>query len=272
MHASVEPMNRLTEKADWSPDYITDDMSRYLTDLEQFNQKNRNVRELWDCIIFPLLREKGLNTAIEIGSAPGYNLIELAKGIGVTPFGIEYTQEGALVNRALFAKFGYDPGNVRCDDFFSAEVDSLRNQFDLTLSFGFIEHFDNPGQVVERQIDLCKPGGYAIIVIPNIRGIYSLWSKLFDPRVLATHNLALMKPGVFFATCAAVPNFEIVFKGYSGVFEYGLLTHNETFLGRLGVSVMRRLGPALEWLDRSLMRRIGLGSPPYLLVVGRKTA
>jgi SAM-dependent methyltransferase len=263
-------MKRLTEKDDWSPDYAIDDAARRLDDVESYYRSSANIRELWDRVLLPILRNQGARSAVEIGSAPGQNLIELAKGLGVTPFGIEYTEEGARLNRQLFVRNGFDPSNVWQEDFFSAALDPRLGTFDIAVSFGFVEHFDDPVPVIRRQIELCRVGGHAVIIIPNLQGLYYHWNNAFNPRVIETHNTAMMRNGAFFAMCESIGNLQIIFKGFVGTFDYGLLTHAGKFIPRAGISLLRRVAPAVQMLDRQVLTRLGVGHAPYIVVVGKR--
>jgi 2-polyprenyl-3-methyl-5-hydroxy-6-metoxy-1,4-benzoquinol methylase len=42
------------------------------------------------------------------------------------------------------------------------------------ISFGFIEHFDNPENVIQKHLDLLKPGGILIVGVPNFTGIHGI--------------------------------------------------------------------------------------------------
>lgn len=265
-------MNRLTEKAFWSKDYVTDDERGYLDAVQETYRTNRSLRELWDEVLLPRLRDERAQTVVELGSAPGYNLIELAKGLGVTPYGIEYTEEGTRTNRRLFARHGYDAENVICDDMFAPSLDRLRGRFDIAMSFGLIEHFDDPKGAIERQVEFCRPGGIVIAGIPYLRGAYALWNDAFDPEVRATHNMRLMKGNAFFDLCDSIAAIKVELRASVGVFEYGLLQHRNQVLARAGISALRRVAPVLTWLDRHVLRPVGLGHPPYLVVVARKVA
>ena len=97
---------------------------------------------------------------VEIGSAPGEHLVRLSETFGLVPYGIEYSAAGVEVNRAVFAARGLDPENVIQMDFFSDEcLLSCRERFDVVVSRGFIEHFADAAQVVDRHLELLKPGG-----------------------------------------------------------------------------------------------------------------
>ena len=51
--------------------------------------------------------------------------------------------------------------------------------FDVVMSRGFIEHFDEPSSVVDRHLDLLKPGGLLVVSIPNLRGVNGLLTRFF---------------------------------------------------------------------------------------------
>lgn len=262
-------MKRLTKKDDWAGDYRGEVGA--VEAVETFHRANKNIREMWDSALLPLLRVGSPASALEIGSAPGGNLIEAWKMLGAIPVGIEYTESGAELNRQVFRHYGLDPNNVICDDFFSPTLDHLKDKFDLVMSFGFVEHFADTFSVISRQISFCRAGGHVVITIPRLRGLYAAWNNAFDPRVAATHNMSLMRDEVFFRVCESVPGFAIKFRGAVGSFEYGLLTHRGQFLARVGIASLRRLAPVLQFLDRRLLSKIGLGHAPYLVVVGERT-
>lgn len=263
-------MKRLTEKEDWSSDYKDADLDRRLDDIEFLYRSDANMRELFDRVVLPILARGRPRSVLEIGSAPGQNLIEVFRSTGAVPYGIEYTEEGAALNRRLFRRNGVDPANVRCEDFFSAALDDWRGKFDATLSLGFVEHFEEPQIAIRRQIDLCGPEGCAVVTIPNLQGIYYWWNRLFNPRVIETHNIKLMRSDRFFHIFEQWNDIHVTFKGYVGSFEYGLLTHRGQFVARAGIWLLRRLAPAIQMVDRHVLSKIGLSQAPYQVVVANK--
>jgi len=59
-------------------------------------------------------------------------------------------------------------------------------RFDIVFSFGLIEHFDQPDTILKKHIDLLKPGGLLICIIPNVCG---LQGKIFDLKIWRPKNL-----------------------------------------------------------------------------------
>jgi 2-polyprenyl-3-methyl-5-hydroxy-6-metoxy-1,4-benzoquinol methylase len=70
---------------------------------------------------------------VEVGSAPGEHLVRLKQRFGLTP----------------------------------------REAFDVVLSGGFIEHFTDVAAIVQKHLQLLKPGGRLVVMIPNLKASIS---------------------------------------------------------------------------------------------------
>ena len=177
---------------------------------------------LWDCIYKKYLpNSKGLKI-LEIGSAPGNNLVRFNREFGFIPYGVEYTENGSELNRQAFIAGGINPDNVVCADFFNEEfLNKYNNFFDIVISYGFIEHFDTPEQVINKHIGLLANGGYLIVVIPNFSGLNYFFAKLFNPAILPLHNLKIMKKNIF---CALFSDKTLtpLICNYYGMFSFDL--------------------------------------------------
>lgn len=76
----------------------------------------------------------------------------------------------------------------------------------MVLSVGVVEHFDDPRAVVQDHLRLVKPGGIALITVPNYRGIYGVIQRYFDAENLLVHNLDIMTCD---ALAALVPSHDV---------------------------------------------------------------
>lgn len=154
--------------------------------------------QIWD-VLYPRHMPRPGAAVVEIGSAPGEHLVKLSQTFGLVPYGIEYSHSGAELNRAVFAARGLDPAHVIQTDFFSDEcLERCRERFDVVISRGFIEHFKDPARVVDRHLELLKPGGLLIVTIPNLRGVNGALTRLFHPELIPMHNLEIMAKRPFF--------------------------------------------------------------------------
>ena len=135
---------------------------------------------------------------IELGSAPGLNLIRQHRTFGYEPFGVEYTDAGTQINRTVFRNNGIDPNNVIQADAFSEEfLTTYGEKFDLVISRGFIEHFTEMDKVIDAHLALLKENGLLMISIPRIRAVPWLLFKFFNPTSIPLHNLAIMNKQPF---------------------------------------------------------------------------
>jgi SAM-dependent methyltransferase len=137
---------------------------------------------------------KSPGTVVELGSAPGRFAVLLAQKTGLTPYGVEVTPNGAQLNRRFFAAHGYPEENVVEASFMDpAFIEKYQQSFDMVGSFGLIEHFKDVPFALKCHFDILRPGGLAIISIPNLRGFNGIWRRLFNPELDATHDLELMQ-------------------------------------------------------------------------------
>jgi len=125
---------------------------------------------------------------LEIGCAPGKMLSWVAAVLGAEVSGLDYSEPGVRVARRLFGELGL-VADIRNEDVFSTTF--AERSFDVVYSAGVIEHFEDPSQIVRIHAELLKPGGVALITVPNLRGFYGRWAS---PETLAIHNLDIMTP------------------------------------------------------------------------------
>ena len=132
---------------------------------------------------------------LEIGCAPGKWLAFMATEFKLKPNGIEYSEAGMQATTKNFQLLGLTSGRIQTGDFFQIVPD---RQFDVVMSFGFIEHFSDVDAVVSRHLQWLKPGGTLILGVPNFRGVYYFLQKLLDKGILEKHNLDVMCPEYFY--------------------------------------------------------------------------
>lgn len=228
---------------------------------------------LWKVIFPKYLHQNPSLSIMEVGSAPGYNLIDFHKKFGYLPFGVEYTTSGAGINRKLFRSNNINPENVILNDFLSEDfLNEFSNRFDIVSSFGFIEHFDHPEMIIQNHLRLLKPGGILVIQIPNLSGMNNKFSYFFNKEILAIHNLHIMNKECFvslFDTATADP----LFCGYYGTFNFGLYNAKGWWKYVL-LKLCNIFQLLLNIFFRIFLGRKGYENKnisPYLLFIGRKS-
>lgn len=187
-------------------------------------------------------------SAIEIGCAPGTNLVNLHRMFGYEPYGIEYSHSGVISTLETFRKYGFNTANVIEADFFDQEFHNrFRGNFDVVFSGGFIEHFDPPDEVLNLHVNLLKTGGYLVCIIPNLLGMFYPFLWLCARDVLKAHNCKLMQKTTFRRIFEPF-GLDVKFCGYVGAFQfYGSSLKREHSLRGVVAGALDRVQDFLDY-------------------------
>ena len=128
---------------------------------------------------------------LEIGCAPGKILAWAASELRADVAGLDYSEPGLATSRHLF-KALHLAGDLRCEDL--GQTTFAAGSFDVVYSSGLIEHFADPREIVRQHLRLVKPGGTAVITVPDYHGMYGTLQRYFDTEILGIHNLDIMTP------------------------------------------------------------------------------
>jgi SAM-dependent methyltransferase len=151
---------------------------------------------------------------LEIGGAPGQYLAFMLTKFAAAGYVIDFSSVGIEATRRNFEMLNL-PVNVIHADIFD---NTIKGEYDVVFSLGFIEHFHDVESVVAQHIRLAKPGGLVIVGCPNLRGVNEWFLKRLAPEMLATHNLNMMDPALWDAF-ERKHGLEVLLKKYVGGFE-----------------------------------------------------
>lgn len=182
---------------------------------------------------------------LEIGCAPGKWLAFMAKEFGLKPNGIEYSEAGMKATMRNFQLLGLAAGRIQTGDFFQIKPD---REFDVVMSFGFIEHFTDVDAVVDLHLQWLKPGGTLILGVPNFRGAYYFLQKVLDKNILDKHNLDVMRLEYFYHLADRY-NLKPLSVRYIGSFEPSLPIPSHDRKGVLQFAIRGVL-----WIARGMRR------------------
>ena len=219
-----------------------------------------------------LPKEKGLKI-LEVGCAPGVNGVDFNQKFEYQPFGVDYSPAGCELTKKVFAASGNDPNNVILADFFSDEFqEKYKNHFDIVSSFGFIEHFDDCENVVDKHLNLLKKDGYLLITIPNFRGFVNFnLLRFFNKEIIEIHNLEIMDDKKF-EKLFDMEGLTKLYCDYYGVFTFRLF-NTEGLLKRYLLFLCFAFQIGLNFLFRMLFRGKSIENrflSPYLIYIGKK--
>ena len=160
--------------------------------------------------------------AFEVGCAPGKWLIYLSDNYNYSIDGCEYIEAASKKTMDNLKICGVSEFNIYTGDFL--EMD-LNKKYDVVISLGFIEHFDNTDSVCKKHAQLLKEEGILIIGIPKLTGlnyyIAKQIDKTLDDKLIPNHNLRIMNLE-YFKKIGSITNCKNLFVDTIGGFEPAL--------------------------------------------------
>jgi len=152
---------------------------------------------------------------LEVGAFPGRYMAYLASRYNLQATGLDFNPDEDKFKRSMHA-LGVTDFQYICADFLQH---TPTQQFDLVISNGFIEHFTNYDEVLDKHAAYLKKGGAMLVMIPNKRFLRSLYGNLVDRKNQQAHNLKSMKLSVF-KDFALRNNLTIDYLDYIGGFPF----------------------------------------------------
>lgn len=123
-------------------------------------------------------------SVLELGGACSAYLCSLVKFRQVQASVLDYSQVGLSKTNKLFELNGCKV-DLHQGDLFSYEFP--KQEFDIVVHWGLIEHFRNPIEIFYITQKLLKPSGALIFTMPNMEAFgVSLWKK-YDTEDFNTH-------------------------------------------------------------------------------------
>ena len=163
--------NDLTSIAQWDESWSDDVRLRVPS---SWMITTRNLQQLLRGRVRPADR------FLEIGCAPGKLLSWVAAVLKAEVSGLDYSERGLSTAKRLFSALNLQ-GDLRCEDL--RDTSFAPASFDWVVSYGVIEHFDDPRDVVSAHLRLVKPGGTTVMTVPNYGGLYGRLQRYFDQRI-----------------------------------------------------------------------------------------
>lgn len=180
--------------------------------LELFEAKD-NLTKWLDVHFYSKFPISEQQTLMEIGCYPGRYLIGFAKhhfkvsGIDLTPH-IKRLNAWFQSNKLNYSEFVNE----------SVLTYQPNKKFDVVCSFGFIEHFANYKEIIQKHIDWSKH--IVIITTPNFRGkIQYRLHRFFDKENLDRHNVEAMNPDEW-KELLEKQGYTVTFCGYFGGYDF----------------------------------------------------
>ncbi|WP_354356953.1 class I SAM-dependent methyltransferase [Pedobacter sp. UYP30] len=211
-----------------------------------------------------VIKENKVKTAIELGGFPGYYAVFLKKYFKLYVTLLDYFVHPPVIND-LLEKNGLTEKDIHIieTDLFNYHAEI---QYDLVLSCGLIEHFNDTADIINRHIAFVKPGGILFITLPNFKAVNGWFQKKFDKENYDKHNIDSMDLELLKSVCEKA-GLKDVEAGYFGKFSVWLESEKEK---PVGVRIFKKL----VWLTGKVFTKIVPAErkslSPYIILTARK--
>jgi SAM-dependent methyltransferase len=211
-----------------------------------------------------VIQKDNVKTAIELGGFPGYYAVFLKKYFKLDVTLLDYFVHPPVVNELL------EKNDLTEKDIHIIETDLFNytpeKQYDLVLSCGLIEHFNDTADIINRHIAFVKPGGTLFITLPNFKAVNGWFQKNFDKENYDKHNIDSMDPALLKSICEQAGLKEVK-SGYYGHFSVWLENESQKSAGV-------RLFKKAVWLTGKIFTKIipfeSKNLSPYIILVAKK--
>lgn len=111
---------------------------------------------------------------LEVGCGKGNEIVQLAKR-GAACVGLDFSESAMELMQQRLAKESLNLPLVRGD---ARHLPFQAGTFDLVYSQGVLEHFTQPGEVLQEQYQVLREGGIVVVELPNKWTLYTIYKKI----------------------------------------------------------------------------------------------
>ena len=256
---------RLASKRQWRDRWAKLDDKSFALSVKKpmFREKHRVFVEIFDSEV--------LRSCLEVGAYPGAYLKYFYDYFGCEPWGVEYVEECAKSAEKKLNQLGV-PARILPRDFFDLDSSESPNGdgWELTVSFGFVEHFDDPTEAIGKHFDVTRPGGFVAISIPNHHGINGSLLRMIDEGKWHQHNRMSLRD--LQESAERLTDAEILYSGYVGrigFWNVGLYSKIKAGHPKL-YPLLRTPLWVLEWVGQWIVPNNRWTSPDCLMILKKR--
>lgn len=210
---------------------------------------------------------------LEVGCGKSAWLPYFAKEFSFKISGLDYSPIGCEMARIVLRASNVDGEIVQADLF--SPPSYLEGAFDVVVSFGLVEHFDDTSNCVSALAWFVKPGGIVITSIPNMVGWNGVLQKTLNRPVYDIHQLidrrllkdAHARAGLDVLECdySLFTNFGVV--NLAGVSPRTPLG----FMKKAFIAILARLSMAIWLVEKTtVLFPVNRLTSPYINCLARK--
>jgi SAM-dependent methyltransferase len=211
-----------------------------------------------------IVRKNKVTTAIELGGFPGYYAVFLRKYLKLEVTLLDYFVHKPITTQLLTAN-GLKENDIKVIETDLFNYTSAQH-YDLVLSCGLIEHFNDTSDIIHRHIAFLNPGGTLLITLPNFKALNGWFQRKFDQSNYEKHNIDCMDPELLASICEEA-GLTVIQSRYFGKFSLWLENEKEKSIG------IRLLKKSL-WLGGKVFSKIfpfdSKQLSPYIILEAKK--
>lgn len=220
----------------------------------------------WMPVVLDHMREYRGQRFLELGCSPGQVSAMICGQIPMQAEGVDFSDTGWLYLKNL-ETVGVTGARLHRADFRAFRPESL---YDVVGSFGLVEHFEDPQEVLDHHDRLLRPGGLCVVELPRMRGLLWLHKWVFDRPNLRKHNVRMMKVEVF-RRFAERRGHEVLYLDLVGGPQvWGADTSGPEWLRRVRTRASLWVKQAVAGYLKPRIRPAHPWFAPWLLYIGRK--
>lgn len=240
---------RLTEPIYWENGYYRRRRERpkYLPNPRKY----RGHYEL-DCIFKSLFKLDKSKKFLELGAGGSIWLPYFAKEFEFEVYGIDYSKTGCELAKRNLNLAGVK-GHIFCEDFFQS-ANRWKGFFDVILSFGVVEHFDKPVEIIKIMKNLLKTDGLGLVitVVPNADGLPFQLQKIIDRDVYNVHKIFSL---VDLSSYHNEAGMHVILSRYLQFMDLGIINYQRIVKGKLnkwGARAITGINLPILYLQKAL--------------------
>ena len=177
----TETNTKLSDKAYWDEVLTNQKLPRVNT------AANYNYKVTMD-FVSDIFDDKVYKTFFEVGCGSSGWLPYFAQQYGLTVSGVDYSEVGCQIAQKNLQLLKIKYGEIICQDIFDPEWVKGRG-YDVIFSYGVIEHFEKPQEIIRIFKSFTNPGGTIITLVPNLNGLNGWLTKYFMKEVYEMHRV-----------------------------------------------------------------------------------
>ena len=192
-----ENIQNVKEGGDWEVIWTQKNISNLIIFLRKIGTLFLELTKLLSRYIDEYIKNDKNYSIIELGCGGSSYLPYIQKKYkNIKIFGIDRSISGCkytynVLNESFFS------GDIICGDIFKYP---FSKKFDIVFSVGLIEHFDDTKSILEKHVEILKPGGLLICIVPNFMGFQGkffnldVWRRSTNPKAFSKGMIWGIKP------------------------------------------------------------------------------